>query len=93
MAAYPEGPTVFPLQAGFGQPVVSFHGNSFEQVTSRLATSVAYTAPPAMSAWLSANTFVSPINLTAEQLSLIGGSKSAHIYLFDAFPPAIHSKH
>ncbi len=76
-----------------GQPVVSSHADPFGQVKLRLARSVAYTAPPAMSAWLSSNTFVRPVDLTAEQLSLIGGSKFAHIYMFDAFlAPATHNK-
>jgi hypothetical protein len=101
MAAYPnsgagssEGPTVFPLQAELGQPVVSFPGNPLEQVKLRLARSVAYTAPPAMSAWLSSSTFVRPIDLTAEQLSLIGGSNSAHMYMFSgSSSPEAHSQH
>ena len=58
MTAYPNSgppdvfplPTVFPLQAGLGQPAVLSHGNPFEQVKFRLAMSVAKTAPPAMPA-------------------------------------------
>ena len=82
---------MFPFQAG--QPFVSSHADPFGQVKLRLAMSLAYTAPPAMSAWLSINTFVRPVDLTAEQLSLIGGSNSAHIYMFDATPPATHNTH
>jgi len=83
---------VFPLQAGLGQPVMSSHGSSFEQMKLRLATSVANIAPPAMSAWLLTNTFVRFIDLTTEQLSFIGGSKFAHMYMFCGVPPATHSK-
>jgi hypothetical protein len=84
---------VFPFQSELGQPVVSFPANPLEQVKFRLAMSVAYTAPPAMSAWLSSRTFVRPIDLMAEQLSLIGGSNSAHMYMFCGSPPEAHSQH
>ena len=84
---------MFPLQAGLGQPVVSFHANLFEQVKSRLAISVAYTAPPATSAWLSTNTFVRPIDLTEEQLLLLGTLNSACKYIFSGSAPEAHSRH
>ena len=84
---------MFPLQSGLGQAVESFHGNPLEHPKMRPAMSFAYTAPPATSAWLSVNMFVRPVDLTAEQLPFIGGSNPAHIYMFDAFPPAAHNKH
>ena len=81
---------MLPAHVGFGQPLVSCHGNPYEHVMLRLARSVAYTAPPAMVAWLWSKIFVAPVDLTTEQLSTIGGSNSAHIYAFSGDTPAKH---
>ena len=80
-------------QVGAGQPYMSSHGMPFEHVILRLALSVAYTAPPAMSAWLLSKVFVLPAHLTTEQLSIIGGSNSAHNHAFSGGTPATHGTH